>query len=241
MLPSNAERIGGIVSFNLENDSSAKSFPSPPASPGSQTDSGIASSGTISLVDRTVLHGIDRVILCTGYIHTLPFLSSYHRDTLPPSVADDTCLVTDGTQFHNLHKDIFYIPDPTLAFIGVPYYTATFSLFEFQAIALAKVWSGKAEMPGEKEMREEYKEKVGRLGTGRTFHSLLGKEEEYVGELLEWVNKGIPEGERVTGHSEVWRVKSKDIRARREKMLEQAKTRALERKGGVGAGGEAEL
>lgn len=74
---------------------------------------------------------IHHIVFCTGYHITLPFLKQFHEDETAPSKASDTVLVTDGTQVHNLHKDIFYIPDPTLAFVGVPYYTATFTLFEF--------------------------------------------------------------------------------------------------------------
>jgi hypothetical protein len=75
------------------------------------------------------LCGIDGIIICTGYHITLPFLQEYHDDETSPADANETVLVTDGTQVHNLHKDIFYIPDPTLVFVGVPYYTATFTLF----------------------------------------------------------------------------------------------------------------
>ena len=42
----------------------------------------------------------------------------------------------NNQQTHNLHKDIWYIPDPTLAFVGVPYHVATFSLFEFKSFRL---------------------------------------------------------------------------------------------------------
>ncbi|KAL4894896.1 pantothenate transporter [Aspergillus ambiguus] len=150
------------------------------------------------------LSGIDYIIICTGYHITLPFLQQYHDDDMAPESANDTVLVTDGTQVHNLHKDIFYIPDPTLSFVGIPYYTATFSLFEFQAIAIAAVFTGVVPLPSC--MRLEYLEKKKLLGSGRKFHSLKDKEEEYVLEIIEWVNLGrekygLP---RIEGHTQAW-------------------------------------
>jgi hypothetical protein len=150
VLAPGVKRVLEIASFNLEQQS------------GRNPDNEAIAS-TVTLVDGKVLTDIDRVIICTGYHCTFPFLFQYHRDSVPASEADDTALVIDDTQMHNLHKDIFYIPDPTLAFIGVPYYTATFSLFEFQAITVAAVFSGKAHILKEADMRAEYSRKLGEV------------------------------------------------------------------------------
>ena len=162
--------------------------------------------GRVVLKDGQELSDIHRIIFCTGYHMTLPFLRQYHEDTTPVLRADDTVLVTDGTQVHNLHKDIWYIPDPSLIFIGVPYFTATFTLFEFQAIVVAAVLSGKAFLPSKENMRTEYEERVRKKGSGKMFHSLRDREVEYVNELLEWVNA---DGEKmgavpVKGHTAQW-------------------------------------
>ena len=109
--------------------------------------------------------------------------------------------------FHNLHRDIFYIPDPSLAFVGVPFFTATFTLFEFQAMIVAKVLAGLAHLPSERSMREEYEKRIEEKGLGKAFHSLRDREEEYVGELLGWVNSDL-EGKglgRLEGHTARWR------------------------------------
>ncbi|KAL2871159.1 major facilitator superfamily domain-containing protein [Aspergillus lucknowensis] len=171
------------------------------------------------------LCGIDQVILCTGYQFTLPFLAAYHDDALTPQEADETVLVTDGSQAHNLHRDIFYIPDPTLAFVGVPFYTATFTLFEFQAIAVANVLSGIAELPTESEMRAEYRERVKQKGYGRQFHSLKDIEEVYVRGLLDWINvfrerRGLTPAE---GHTETWHEAKKAGRERLKAFFDDAR------------------
>ena len=137
---------------------------------------------------------------------TVPFLHEYHNDDTSSHEADEKVLITDGNQVHNLHKDIFYIQDPTLAFVGVPYYTATFTLFEFQAMAVAAVFSGIASLPTIRDMRTEYLKKVQRLGAGKQFHSLKDVEDVYVRDLVDWVNDGrsgfhLPP---IQGHTKHW-------------------------------------
>jgi hypothetical protein len=145
--------------------------------------------------------------------------------------ANGTVLVTNGTQIHNLHKDLFYIPDPTLAFVGVPFYTATFSFFEFQAIAVAAVFSGRAWLQKEEEMREEYDERVKRKGFGRAFHDMKGEEPGYVKELVDWVNShakttGSP---KIEGHLEEWLAQKEVLRETFLKFLATKENREREK------------
>ncbi|KAJ5313290.1 uncharacterized protein N7443_000174 [Penicillium atrosanguineum] len=152
------------------------------------------------------LRDIDLVILCTGYQMVLPFLPQYNETDATASYASNSFIVTDGAQFHNLHRDVFYIPDPTLAFVGVPFYTATFTLFEFQAIAVAAFFSGISQLPSTESLRDEYESRVRERGHGRSFHSLKGEEEAYVKSLVEWVNagrahRGLP---LIEGHTSSW-------------------------------------
>jgi hypothetical protein len=192
MLSPETERIAGISSFNIPSDDED-------------------TPGSVTLVDSTILNDIDRVVICTGYLFTLPFLLDLNDDSITPEHANDTVLITDGTQMHNLHKDIFYIPDPTLAFVGIPFYTATFSFFEFQAIAVAAVFSGRAWLPSEQEMRIEYAERVKRKGSGRALHNLKGVSVEYVDELVEWLNAHaeVTGTEKVEGYSKEWQEEAK--------------------------------
>lgn len=146
------------------------------------------------------------MVVCTGYHITYPFLPSLHNDFLAREAAGEEILVTDGTQVHNLHKDIFYIPDPTLAFVGIPFFSATFTLFEIQAIVVSKVLSGQAWVPSREEMRKEYRERVEKKGYGRAFHSVMNEEVEYVADLVAWVNAQAEAtgGEKMEGHTEKW-------------------------------------
>lgn len=196
LLPSGATRIHGEIS----------AFNSLSAGNAELTDDLEPIPGQVIFKNNRQLTEIHRIIICTGYHMTLPFLRQYHSDDTPVLEADNKMLVTDGTQLHNLHKDIFYIPDPTLIFIGIPFFTATFTLFEFQAMVVASFLSGKAFLPTEEEMRREYEQRVREKGTGKIFHSLKDREVEYVNELLDWVNRdgAMVGAEPLEGHTKAW-------------------------------------
>jgi hypothetical protein len=209
MLPENGYRVDEVISYDAptptEDQFLAPSAPIP---------------AQVTLKSGRKLCDIHHVILCTGYHLTLPFLSHLHSDETPIEHADETVLVTDGTQFHNLHKDIFYISDPTLAFVGVPFFTATFTLFEFQAMVVAKVFSGQARLPSKEAMRAEYNERLKAKGYGKQFHSLRNMEAEYVKELLAWVNHDLEVSGRSTllGHTDKWHI-AKEEQMERIKAL----------------------
>jgi hypothetical protein len=60
--------------------------------------------------------------------------------------ADEQVIITaDCRTVHNLHEDIFYIPDPT------------FSLYDFQAQVLASVFAGRVRLPSKTAMEVEQK------------------------------------------------------------------------------------
>ncbi|CAG7938680.1 unnamed protein product [Penicillium nalgiovense] len=190
-LPENASRIAEVEAFELSTSTSANIEHLPL---------------TVHLKSGKTLHDIDKIILCTGYQMVLPFLDDYNDYSVSAAEANGRVLVTDGTQVHNLHQDIFYIPDPTLAFVGIPFYTATFSLFEFQAIAVTAFLSGVAKLPSSTSLRTEYENRVKEKGLGRSFHSLKDLEQPYVQELLKWVNAGRVERglSLIEGHTKTW-------------------------------------
>ncbi|KAF3038594.1 hypothetical protein E8E11_004474 [Didymella keratinophila] len=227
LLPENGIRVDEVVSFELPSPVTSSTTP-PTLSPSDPIPL------TVTLKSGQKLCAIHHVILCTGYHLTLPFLPQYTNSNTPVTQASDSVLVTDGTMFHNLHKDIFYMPDPTLAFVGVPFFTATFTLFEFQAMVVAKVLAGLADLPSEAQMKEEYDTRVATKGYGKAFHSLRDEEEEYVTELLAWVNADLEKnGEsRLEGHSAQWK-EARAEQVQRIKALFEAPERAERRLEGL--------
>jgi hypothetical protein len=208
MLPENGYRVDEVISYDPPTSKSHDLAPYAPIP------------AQVTLKSGKKICDIHNVILCTGYHLTLPFLPHLHSDGTPVERADETVLVTDGTQFHNLHKDIFYISDPSLAFVGVPFFTATFTLFEFQAMVVAKVFSGQAKLPSKEEMRAEYNERLKVRGYGKPFHSLRNMEAEYVDELLAWINLHLQVSGRraLLGHTDKWHV-AKEEQMERLKAL----------------------
>ncbi|KAK4177271.1 hypothetical protein QBC36DRAFT_310301 [Triangularia setosa] len=202
LLPPSSNRVPEIASFALDNDQRGHR----------SLEDGQPVPGRIILKDGQVLDNIHHVVIATGYITSYPFLPHLHSDTASITEPGEFLVVTsDGNMAHNLHKDIFYIPDPTLAFVGVPYHVATFSLFDFQAQVVARVFAGRAKLPSQKSMREEYEKRVLEKGLSRGFHSLHleGKEVEYVRELVDWVNEEHAEedgksNDKMKGHSQEW-------------------------------------
>lgn len=117
-LPDNCERVGQIAIFNtiVEPEASAR---------GTVDDAELRPiSSSVLMADGTVLYDIHQVIVCTGYHYAYPFMPYLHADDLE---VDTKALVTDGTCTLNLDRDMFYIPDPTLCFVGISLFIATFS------------------------------------------------------------------------------------------------------------------
>ena len=91
---------------------------------------------------------------------------------------------------HNLYRDVFYIPDPTLAFVGISVNTSAFSFFEYQSISVARVFSGKARLPDPQSQRVALDKVVTSKGKGK-FRHFLGPagERAYVRDTVEWINR----------------------------------------------------
>jgi len=127
--------------------------------------------------DGRVEKDIDAIIYCTGYLYSYPFLK--HLD--PP-------VVTDGRRVRGLHKQVFHITHPTLAFTALSQKVIPFPLSEVQGAAISKVWADKLDLPGKEEMEHLEKEQVEQLGDGTSFHVLgYPKDAEYINSLHDWV------------------------------------------------------
>ncbi|KKY34504.1 putative thiol-specific monooxygenase [Diaporthe ampelina] len=219
-LPPNSERVAGLKSFKLDEGKSVSS--------GSETP-GAPIPGTVHLTDGRVLQDIHHVIIASGYQTTYPFLTGLESDSIAAHDADESIIITaDKCITHNLHKDIvstialclslsgtiytdfsfpqFYMPDPTLTFVGVPYYTSTFSMFEFQAEVVARVYAGLATLPSAETMRSEYAARKAKGETGKAFHSLIRNQVPYMEDILAWVNEGVNDRgiEPMKGVDEAW-------------------------------------
>lgn len=129
----------------------------------------------------SALTDIDTVIYCTGYLYSFPFLHSYvhHSD-------DD--LITDGTRIRNLYRQLFYISDPSIAFIGMPKNVVPFPLAETQAAVVARVWSGRLKLPSKEDQFVSLRKEEQERGTGQGHHTLKHPlDAEYQQDLTDWL------------------------------------------------------
>lgn len=102
--------------------------------------------GEIVFDDGTVLSDIDVVVYCTGYKASFPFWNS-RANGKPIWNYKENHLV--GNYLH-----IFLTDFPTIGVLGIPR-TLTFRSFEYQAIALARVFAGRnsISLPSKDEQR----------------------------------------------------------------------------------------
>ncbi|CAG9986772.1 unnamed protein product [Clonostachys byssicola] len=176
LIPKSVKRVAGIAKFSSATDL---------VESGQRHQSGAIN---VTLSDGSELRGFDHVILATGYLFSFPFLSQFHSDKTPAAAVDESTLVgAEGDMVHNLYKDMFYIEDPTLVFVGLPYHVVTFSTFDYQAQVVARILSGLSSLPSGADMRLEYDRRVKASGFGLRFHSQGEGDAElrYVRELIE--------------------------------------------------------
>lgn len=221
-IPENCHRVAEIESFGTLKKS---------AEDVTTTEGHIP--GKVTLKDGTILEDIDIVIVCTGYHFAYPFLPELHADDDSANVDASKMLVANGSCTLNLHKDMFYIPDPTLAFVGISQFIATFSFFEFQAMFIASVFSGKANLPSQQELRRIYEKRLAEKGDTRLMNGRQDEEITYVDDLVAQINASSWT-KPVEGFSAKWHAardagKLQKIRARfaREKAEREAKETAV--------------
>lgn len=210
LLPQNSERVTGLQSFRLDEGKTL------------EVEDGAPIPGTVHLTDGRILQDIHQVIVASGYQTTYPFLKGLESETIPVEEATDSIIITaDKCVTHNLHKDIFYIKDPSLSFVGVPYYTSTFSMFDFQAEVVARVYSGLATLPTEDAMKSEYAARKAQGAKGKAFHSLIQNQVPYMENILEWVNSGADERgvEKMNGVDEDWYKGYEDFKLKSRRLI----------------------
>ncbi|KAJ7628772.1 hypothetical protein FB45DRAFT_919211 [Roridomyces roridus] len=168
---------------------------------------------SIELADGTFLTEIDRIIFATGYQFTFPFLPQYHNSSIgldeEGPMDKPQPLVTDGSHYRSLYLEFLYIEEPTLAFMNMNLGTVTWTLGEYFALAIAKVWSGKAMLPSQAEMWRVYREGVkarGGYGKGILFLG-MGGNTGYVNYFTGWLNMAAYEygGKTIDGLTKDWK------------------------------------
>jgi len=134
-------------------------------------------SGRIVFEDESYLDDIDTIIYCTGYLPSFPFWNVKNNGREIWDYAQNKLV---KTYLHTFFHDF-----KTLGIVGMPR-VLTFRSFEYQAIALARLWSGRQsrELPG-LEVQEAWERErlLERRRLGKKFHDVEWESGETVGWL----------------------------------------------------------
>ncbi|CDO96261.1 unnamed protein product [Kluyveromyces dobzhanskii CBS 2104] len=124
---------------------------------------------SVIFVDGTELKNVEKVIFCTGYLKSLPFLP---RDE--PGVGNSvlSSLIGDGRRVQNLFNHITPISLPTFGIIGLPRFVLPTRLSETQGAWLSRVWSGRIQLPSEEIQQKYHDWFVEQSGDGSKHHDL---------------------------------------------------------------------
>ncbi|KAK8085881.1 hypothetical protein PG997_007152 [Apiospora hydei] len=140
--------------------------------------------GQILFADGSCLDDddVDTVIYCTGYRPSFPFWNAAANGRELYDYNDNKLV---GNYWHTFFPDY-----PNLAVVGMPR-TLTFRSFEYQAVAIARLWAVRASTPlptshEQRRWEKERLEAVRREGTG--FHD-VGRQGEHGGDMLEYFRK----------------------------------------------------
>jgi Flavin-binding monooxygenase-like len=131
ILVSTIKPLSLLNSKNQQNLSTVKQF--------------LSEKGDVSFTDGTIEHGIEMIILCTGYQYEYPFLPMLQ-------------LSGNGLRLCELWKQMFWIPDPTLTFVGLPKMSAIFTVVEAQSAYIARALAGRLPLPYKSAMQQELEE-----------------------------------------------------------------------------------
>ncbi|KAM0755374.1 FAD/NAD(P)-binding domain-containing protein [Meredithblackwellia eburnea MCA 4105] len=105
----------------------------------------IREDGSILLTDGSVVEGVQVIIFATGYHFSFPFASPANAPfSTHPLIELNSPLYSTGSRvFHLDSRQTFYLPDPTLTFLGLQTMVIPFPLVEVQARLIGLKWAGK--------------------------------------------------------------------------------------------------
>lgn len=143
----------------------------------------------VRFADGRVEEDVDAILFATGYYYSFPFLSS----------SLESKLISTGERVQHLYKHLFYIDDPTIAFIGLPAKIIPFRTVEGQGAVVARVWADRLDLPSTLDMSRWEEDVVAEHGVGRSFHVLsFPKDIDYHNELVDWATRATGRGGKMS-------------------------------------------
>ncbi|CAG7937353.1 unnamed protein product [Penicillium nalgiovense] len=162
---------------------------------------------TVHFEDGTFETDVDHLIFGTGFSWTLPFL---------PQVA------TRNNRVPDLYQHVFYRHDPSLVFVGAVGAGLTFKVFEWQAVAAARVLAGKANLPSIAEQEKWETDRIAQKSDGPGFTVLNPEFEPYFESLRELAGEPRGTGRCLPRFEQKWLSDFDEGHERRKKMWRRA-------------------
>ncbi|OAL40688.1 hypothetical protein AYO20_00424 [Fonsecaea nubica] len=150
--------------------------------------------GRIDFEDGSSVDHVDVVLFATGYDFSFPFLPHIDRRI-------------KGRRIQHLYQHVFDIKDPTLAFIGMVSGGLTFRVYEWQAVAVARMLAARARLPRRHLMRKWEHDRLAKCGDGIPFFDLSSDFEEYFEGLRKFAGKPAAgsSGRRLPRYDPKWK------------------------------------
>ncbi|ELR07918.1 hypothetical protein GMDG_08566 [Pseudogymnoascus destructans 20631-21] len=175
----------------------------------SEIEEFIVDNRTISFIDGRIETSVDKVIFCTGYLYSYPFLQN-----LEPTV------VTTGYRTENLYLHIFYHPEPTLSFLCLPIRIVPFIIAEVQSALVAHFLAGRLALPSLSERTDWEDRVIQGKGLGKAFHFMgFPEDSHYIDGLVSMREKADGEDEGLGKKAQRWDRKSLWIRENSGKIV----------------------
>ncbi|KAK7753420.1 hypothetical protein SLS62_004711 [Diatrype stigma] len=116
-----------------------------------------ADSKCVEFADGSVAQDVDLLLFATGYDFSFPFLSG---------------VGISNRRIRGLYQHVFSQRDPTLAFLGMVSGGLTFRVFEWQAVAVARVFAGRVTLPPAEAMEKWEETTSDANGDGLSFFNI---------------------------------------------------------------------
>jgi len=130
-------------------------------------------------VDGQKVQDIHAVILCTGYLHSFPFLQESIR------LSATNILYPDG-----LYKGVVYRKNPDVYYIGMQDQWYTFSYFDVQALLAKDLILGRISLPNEKEMDSDIKKWREKDVDSKTDEEMIQFQTDYMMDIMSILKDG---------------------------------------------------
>ncbi|MGH6946924.1 MAG: NAD(P)-binding domain-containing protein [Kiloniellales bacterium] len=126
---------------------------------------------TVRFMDKSK-KDFDAIVLCTGYLHSFPFLPS------------DLKLVTRNRLFApGLYKGVVWVENPALFYIGMQDQWYTFTMFDVEAWYARDIMLGRIKLPSKADMTIEMAEWAKREEALEDAYQMIDFQADYVREL----------------------------------------------------------